>query len=217
MTDFSSSAKSWWASAAGKAEKAKRRAKYKGTGAGINLHPVKPGKKAEGSGPPQWRPSEPVSPGPEDFDSPLETPVPEPAPEPTFAPPADEFVRPEDVKVPAARTAKTPGRGGWVADMIAAVGQKIHETEYIVTGDPKLQHGSADERIWIGVGRYVEEMVDIEKYGVMILLIALVSAEMTRAGILVMDLQKQGKIGRRPPRRPPEEPAEETGPMPQMK
>jgi len=143
------------------------------------------------------------------------------APEPTFAPPSDEFVRPEDVKSPPGRDLKSPAKTGWVADMIAAVGQKIHETEYIVTGDPKLQHGTADERIWMGVGRYVEEMVDIQKYGVMILLIALVSAEMTRAGILVMDLQRSGRLGPRrrppPPREEREEDADTSPPPPQVR
>lgn len=171
------------------------------------------------TGPPQIRGSMPVAAA--DIAPDVE-PEPAPTPVPTFAPPSDEFVKPEDLKAPTfGRDMKTPGKGGWVADMIAAVGQKIHETEYIVTGDPKLQHGTADERIWMGVGRYVEEMVDIQKYGVMILLIALVSAEMTRAGILVMDLQRSGRLGPRrrppPPREEREEDADTSPPPPQVR
>jgi len=205
MSKFSDGAKNWWASPAGMKEREKRRAKRRAA------------PDADATGPTQWRPSAPIpTPEPEpEFEAPPET-----SPPPT-APSSDEFVKPSDVKDrKLGRDLPQVGsKGGWVADMIAAVGQKIHETEELVTGDPKLHHGSADERIWQGLGHYVEEMIDIEKYGIIILLIVLVSAEMTRVGILVVDLQKKGVIGKPNPRRKPEGADEEApeGPRPQVK
>ena len=102
-----------------------------------------------------------------------------------------------------------------MADMVAAGGQKIHETEYLVTGDKRLLHGPADERIWKGLGRYIEEMVDIQKYGLLVLMLVLLASEMTRVGLVVDDLNKQGRLG--PRKGPPKEGEPEKGPKAQVK
>lgn len=105
-------------------------------------------------------------------------------PEPTFDEEA-AFIRPEDVAKEEAKSgpAHEPGDSGWVADMVAAAGEKLHETEYAVTGDRVFLHTPADERIWRGLGKYVEKYLDPAKYGLVVLVIVLLGAESMKVAI----------------------------------
>jgi len=93
-----------------------------------------------------------------------------------------KYVTPMDVKkagafATAPATDKMPGQSGFIAELVAGAGQKLHETEYGPTGHPVFIHGPADERIWTALGRYVESQLDITKYGVVILLVVLLGSE----------------------------------------
>jgi hypothetical protein len=121
-------------------------------------------------------------------------------PAPSFTPPKKkavfqdeeaEFITDADVKKTKVSTTPTtdkhPMEAGFVVDMVSGLGQKIHETEHGLTGHPVFIHTEADEKIWRGLGRYVESMVDPAKYGVVILLVVLVGSELLKLGIWAAD------------------------------
>lgn len=117
--------------------------------------------------------------------------VEEPTP-PEPSPPIDdeeaEFVKPEDIRKMSAlgqppTSDKEPGQAGFIADLVAGAGQKLHEVEYGVFGHPVFQHTPADERIWSALGRYAESMLDPTKYGIVILLVVLVGSESMKLAV----------------------------------
>jgi hypothetical protein len=128
----------------------------------------------------------------------------------------EEFVTEEEVKErfapkPIPKTeGKMPQQPGFIVDMVAGLGQKIHETEYGLTGHPVFQHGPADERIWKGLGAYVESQVDPAKWGILILCIVLVGSEAMKIGVYASSrLPKKAKTpAGRKPLPPPNEPSE---------
>lgn len=108
-----------------------------------------------------------------------------------------EFIKAEDLKKKwsPSKTPPVSGKGpeeaGFIAEMIAGLGHKIHDTEYGLTGHPVFQHSEADERIWKGVGKYVESQLDPAKYGIVILLVVLVGSEMMKVAVWGNDTMKQ--------------------------
>ena len=124
-------------------------------------------------------------------------------PEPKYIPPKKkpvfedeevEFITDEDVKktkvLTAPSTDKKPMEAGFVVEMVSGLGQKIHETEYGLTGHPVFQHTEGDEKLWRGLGRYVESQLDMSKYGVVVMFIFLISSELLKVGVWGIDAQK---------------------------
>lgn len=110
-----------------------------------------------------------------------------------------EFIRAEDLKKKwspsktPATSGKHPEEPGFIAEMIAGLGHKIHDTEYGLTGHPVFQHSEADERIWKGVGKYVESQLDPAKYGIVVLLVVLLGSEMMKLAVYGGDVMKKRK------------------------
>jgi hypothetical protein len=148
------------------------------------------------------RPPPPVIPPARDF-SMEGPPLPEPVTEPEQKRLVDdeeaEFVTAEEVKKrwepnPVIKPeGKTPEQSGFITELVAGLGQKIHETEYGMTGHPVFIHGPADERIWTGLGRYVESQLDPAKYGIVILTVVLVGSELMKIAVWGNDVAKVRK------------------------
>lgn len=89
------------------------------------------------------------------------------------------FVTDREVREPGiSMTDKSVGDSGFLAEIIAASGQQLHETEYYLTGDRVFLHTPAKERMWVALGKYVESVVDPTKYGPIILLVAILGMEL---------------------------------------
>lgn len=108
------------------------------------------------------------------------------------------FVTAKDVKDKAgwqgqARDDKDPTQRGFIADLIAGSLQELHETEVVIFNHPAFQHTPAKERIDMALGRYVEANLDPTKYGIVVLLVALVVSELAPFAIYARDVNAAKK------------------------
>ncbi len=115
------------------------------------------------------------------------SPPPKSSTEPEKASPVDdeeaEFVNAKDVKETAPAFSKSVGESGFIAELVAGAGQKLHEVEYTATGDSVFIHTPADERIWQALGHYVESTLDPTKYGIIVLMVVLMGSETAKLAI----------------------------------
>jgi hypothetical protein len=132
-----------------------------------------------------------------------------------------EFITPKDVKaladkpVPRPAGPGAPMERGFIADMVAGAGQKLHDTEYALTGHPVFQHTEADERIWLALGKYVENTIDPAKYGLVILITVLLLSEGGKVAVFASDRVKE-KQHHAPAGKTREVPAGATGELPPL-
>ena len=92
-----------------------------------------------------------------------------------------------------ARDDKDPTQRGFIADLIAGSLQELHETEVIIFNHNAFQHTPAKERIDMALGRYVEANLDPTKYGIVVLLVALIVSELGPFAIYARDVNAAKK------------------------